>query len=115
MSRIARLLAILTLTLATTAAARGDEQCGADPSLPAQARDVVRAYATDGGRLTYRGISASRLDSSTFVVVVDFGDRQDMMLLLLRKFIDDKGGGYWRASPVDSASAALFGARLKAP
>jgi hypothetical protein len=113
MSWIARPLVLLAIAVALTTAARAEEKCDADSGFPAQARDAVRQYATDGGRVAYHGIAATRLDGSTYVAVVDFGDGRDLMVLLVRRFIDDKGDGYWKAAAVDPDSAALFGNRLK--
>jgi len=112
---IARPLAMFALTLGMATAASADEASCADPSLPEQARAAVRDYATNGGHIPYRGTSATRLDSATFAVVVDFGDARDMMFLLVRQFVDDKGANYWKASAVDPATAALFGERLRPP
>lgn len=113
MSRIARLLALLAVALCVTTAVADEDTSGADPALPSEARDAVREYATDGGRVAYRGTSATRLDGATYAVVVDFGDNHDLMFVLVRRFVDDKGAAYWKASAVDPTSAALLGDRLK--
>ncbi len=75
---------------------------------------MVRDYATDSGRIAYRGTSASRLDDVTYAVVVDFGEARNLMFLLVRRFEDDKGAVYWKAFPVDQSTAAIIGEMFKA-
>jgi hypothetical protein len=113
MSWIARPLALLAVALRVTAAVAAEDASNADSSLPAEAGAVVRDYATDGGRVAYRGTSVTRLDSATYAVVVDFGEKRDMLFLLIRRFVDDKGAAYWKASAVDPTSAALLGETYK--
>lgn len=112
MPKLARLLAILGVGWVLAGPALADEK-PAVATLPAEARAAVREYASDGGKVGYRGISATQIDNATFVAVVDFGDNKDMMVALVRYFVDDAGRGYWKASAIDPTSAALFGDRLR--
>jgi hypothetical protein len=114
MYRIDRSLAILPVALCLTTGVAAEDTSSADPPLPAAARAAVLDYATDGGRVAYHGTSASRLDNVTYVVVVDLGEGHDLMVLLVRRFEDDKGAAYWKASAVDPSEAALLGERLRA-
>ena len=114
MPKLARLLAVLGVAWVLMAPVHADERPAVTP-LPAEARAAVREYASDGGKVGYRGISATQLDSSTYFTVVDFGDNKDLMFLLVRYFLDDGGHGYWKASAIDATTAALFGDRLRPP
>ena len=114
MPKLARLLAVLGVGWALAAPVRADDRPAVTP-LPAEARAAVRDYASDGGKVGYRGVSATEINSSTYFAVVDFGDNKELMLLLVRYFVDDGGHGYWKASAIDATTAALFGDRLRPP
>jgi hypothetical protein len=112
MPKLSRLLAIIGIGWALAGPALADERPAVAP-LPAEARAAVRDYASDGGKVGYRGISATQIDTATYFAVVDFGDNKDLMLVLVRYFVDDGGHGYWKASAIDPTTAALFGDRLR--
>jgi hypothetical protein len=109
-------LVLLILVLVTAGSAllakAAEDGAVTELQMPADALAAVRDYATSGGRIAIRGTSAMRLDAATYVVTVDLGDSSDMMVLIARRFFADGGQAYWKAVPLDAATATIYGQKL---
>ena len=56
------------------------------------------------------GLSAMEVDGTNYVIAVDVGGQSHRVdLLAVREFFAEGGLSYWRAVPLDQATAALYG------
>jgi hypothetical protein len=111
-----RWLVLLIFVLVTAGSARlvkaAEDAAMTELQMPAEAQAAVRDYATSGGRIAIRGTSPMRLDAATYVVTVDLGEGSDMMVLIARRFFADGGQAYWKAVPLDPATAMIYCQKL---
>ncbi len=81
------------------------------PDARERAREAAARYLAGKGMIVH-GMSAIEIDGSNFAVTADIGDGAAMVQLAARQFFTEDGSPYWKAVPLDSITAGVYGLSL---